>query len=124
MPPPQVHRVVWFRVELLADDDAAASSFYEAVVGYNIKSIERRGGTYTLLRGGGVDRAGILRNPTDWSPQWLTYFGVDDPVAAAERVVALGGRVLLEPTPEVREGTMALVTDPSGAVLGLRKSTS
>jgi hypothetical protein len=114
-------RVVW--TELLADDDAGAASFYESVVGYKAETIERRGGLYTLLRAGGVDRAGILRNPTDWEPQWLTYFGVEDPAAAAERAAALGGQVLLEPTPEVREGTMALVTDPTGAVLALQKST-
>jgi predicted enzyme related to lactoylglutathione lyase len=115
-------RVVW--TELLADDDGAAASFYAAVVGYDAERIERRGGTYTLLRAGDADRAGILRNPTDWDPQWLTYFGVEDPAAAAERAAALGGRVLLAPTPEVREGTMALVTDPSGAVLALQKPTS
>jgi predicted enzyme related to lactoylglutathione lyase len=114
-------RVVW--TELLADDEAAAASFYETVVGYNAATVERRGGLYTLLRGGQIDRAGILSNPTDWEPQWLTYFGVEDPAAAAERAAALGGRVLLEPTPEVREGTMALVTDPTGAVLALQKST-
>jgi hypothetical protein len=79
---------------------------------------------YTLLRFGGVDRAGILLNPTDWNPQWLTYFGVADPAAAAARVAALGGKVLLEPTPDVREGTMALVIDPTGAVLGLQRSTN
>jgi predicted enzyme related to lactoylglutathione lyase len=114
-------RVVW--TELLADDEAAAASFYEAMVGYNAGTVERRGGLYTLLRASGVERAGILPNPTDWEPQWLTYFGVEDPAAAAERAAALGGRVLLEPTPEVREGTMALVTDPTGAVFALRKST-
>ena len=115
-------RVVW--TELLAADDAAASSFYASVVGYDAQVIERRGGTYTLLRADGVSRAGILRNPTDWKPQWLTYFGVEDPGAAAERASALGGRVLLAPTPDVREGTMALVSDPSGAVFALQKSTS
>lgn len=115
-------RVVW--TELLADDDAKASAFYESVVGYTSEIIERRGGTYTLLRSGGVDRGGILRNPTDWDPQWLTYFGVDDPAEAAERAATLGGRVLLEPTPEVREGTIALVADPSGAVFALQKVTS
>jgi predicted enzyme related to lactoylglutathione lyase len=115
-------RMVW--TELLADDASGSASFYRAVVGYDIETIERRGGLYTLLRIGGVDRAGILLNPTDWNPQWLTYFEVVDPAAAAARVTALGGKVLLEPTPEVREGTMALVTDPSGAVLALRKSTS
>jgi predicted enzyme related to lactoylglutathione lyase len=113
-------RVVW--TELLADDDAVAATFYEKVVGYDAETIERRGGTYTLLRAGGFDRAGILQNPTDWKPQWLTYFGVEDPAAATERAAALGGRVLLEPTPEFREGTMALVADPTGAVFALRKS--
>lgn len=115
-------RVVW--TELLANDDTAASLFYQAVVGYDVTTIERRGGTYTLLRAGGIDRAGVLQNPTDWDPQWLTYFGVDDPAAAAERAAALGGTVLLAPTAEVREGTMALVTDPAGAVLALQKLTS
>jgi predicted enzyme related to lactoylglutathione lyase len=115
-------RVVW--TELLTADDAAASSFYETVVGYDARAIERRGGFYTLLSAGGVDRAGILRNPTDWDSQWLTSFGVEDPAAAAEKAAALGGRVLLAPTPEVREGTMALVSDPSGAVFALQKSTS
>ncbi len=115
-------RVVW--TELLADDDTAAAAFYGAVVGYDIATVDRRGGEYMLLRAGGVDRAGILRNPTDWEPQWLTSFGVEDPAAAAARAAELGGRVLLEPTPEVREGTMALVTDPSGAVFALMKSTT
>jgi predicted enzyme related to lactoylglutathione lyase len=77
-----------------------------------------------MLRAGGLDRAGILRNPTEWRSQWLTYFGVEDPAAAAEKAAALGGTVLLEPTPEVREGTMALVIDPTGAVLALQKTTS
>jgi predicted enzyme related to lactoylglutathione lyase len=112
-------RVVW--TELIAGDDAAGASFYESVVGYDARTIDRRGGRYTLLTVGGVDRAGILLNPTDWEPQWLTHFGVDDPAAAAERAAELGGEVLLAPTPEVREGTMALVTDPSGAVLALHK---
>ena len=114
-------RVVW--TELLANDAAAAASFYTAVVGYEAATIERRGGDYTLLRFGGVQRAGVLGNPTDWEPQWLTYFGVEDPGAAAKRAAELGGRVLLEPTSEVREGSMALVTDPTGAVLALQKST-
>jgi predicted enzyme related to lactoylglutathione lyase len=115
-------RVVW--TELLAADVANASSFYGVVVGLDTKTIERRGGTYTLLRSGGVDRAGLLSNPTDWGPQWLTHFGVEDPAAAAARAAELGGRVLLEPTAEVREGTMALVTDPWGAVFALRKWNS
>ena len=114
-------RVVW--TELLTGDEPAAVRFYEAVVGIEAHAVERRGGVYTMLRAGGIDRAGVLPNPTDWKPQWLTYFGVEDPAAAARRAAELGGEVLLEPTPEVREGTLALVTDPTGAVLALQKTT-
>jgi predicted enzyme related to lactoylglutathione lyase len=78
-----------------------------------------------MLSHAGVERAGILRNPTvDWPPVWLTSFGVADPAAAAARAEALGGKVLLRPSPEVREGTMAIVADPSGALVVLQQVKS
>ena len=112
-------RVVW--TELLANDADAAARFYRDVVGYEPNTIPRRGGQYTLLAVGGKNRAGLLKNPTDAKPVWLTYFGVDDPVAAMGRVEALGGAVVAPASPRLREGTMALVTDPTGALLVLQK---
>jgi len=117
---PAAGRRVW--TELLSNDPAASAAFYDAVAGYEVRTILRRGGEYTLLSSGGVDRAGILRNPTDgWSPVWLTSFGVADAVAAAARAEALGGRLLLAPSPEVRDGRMAIVADPSGAIVVLQQ---
>ncbi len=113
-------RVVWS--ELLSRDTVAASGFYRLLAGYDINVIERRGGLYTLLSNNGVNRAGIMPRPADnGDPVWLTYFGVRDPKAAAARAKELGGTVLLPPSPDVREGTMAIVTDPVGAVLVLQK---
>jgi predicted enzyme related to lactoylglutathione lyase len=63
----------------------------------------------------------LLKNPTDAKPVWLTYFGVDDPVAAMGRLEALGGAVIAPASPRLREGTMALVTDPTGALFVLQK---
>jgi predicted enzyme related to lactoylglutathione lyase len=112
-------RVVW--TELLANDPAAAAHFYGNVVGYEASTIPRRGGEYTLLSHGGTNRSGLLKNPTDTTPVWLTYFGVDDPVAAEGRVAALGGAVVVRASTQLREGTMAVVTDPTGALLVLQK---
>lgn len=113
-------RVVW--TELLSNDPAAAASYYRDTVGYAARNVERRGGTYTYLTGDGIDRAGILQNPSeDWSPLWLTYFGVADPAAAAEKAVSLGGKILVPVSPELRDGTMAVVADPAGAILVLQK---
>lgn len=113
-------RPVWS--ELLANDPAAAAAFYRSVVGYDVRRIERRGGQYTFLTAAGIERAGILDNPSArWKPTWLTYFGVDDPAAAAVRAETLGGRIVLRPSPELRENSMAVVTDPAGAVLVLQR---
>jgi predicted enzyme related to lactoylglutathione lyase len=115
-------RVVWS--ELLASDPAAASAFYRDVVGYDVEAVERRGGRHTFLSNKGVQRAGILERPADQiEPVWLTYFGVSDPRAAAARAASLGGTVVLPPAPDVREGSMAIVTDPAGAVLVLQKTS-
>jgi predicted enzyme related to lactoylglutathione lyase len=115
-----VGKVVWD--ELLTDDPAAAADFYERVFGFEASEVERRGGSYVILNASGGERAGILARPESaWESQWLTYFGVADPAAAAARAESLGGKVVLAPSPEIREGTMAVVTDPSGAVLVLQK---
>ena len=103
-------------------DPGAATEFYSAVGGYDPEAVERRGGSYTFLTQDGKNRAGVLPNPSDvWEPVWLTYFGVADPAAAARKAASLGGRIVLQASPEVREGSMAIVTDPSGAVLVLQQ---
>jgi predicted enzyme related to lactoylglutathione lyase len=113
-------RTVW--TELLANDPARAAAFYRAITGYSVREIERRGGQYTILSSAGADRAGILEKP---SPQiastWLTHFGVADPDAAADRARQLGGTVLVPASPDLRDDTMAIVTDPAGAVLVLHR---
>jgi len=115
-------RVIW--TELLTNDVAAATEFYRRVVGFDVRTIKRRGGEYTLLGNNGIDRAGILENPQpDWSPVWLTYFGVKDVGAVAARAEELGGQILVPVSPEIREGTMAVVEDPTGALLVLQNLT-
>lgn len=113
-------RPVW--TELLADDPAAAADFYNLMANYDARTIERSGGEYTILASSGNDRAGIFQNPAegDYIPVWITAFGVDDPAAAAAKAESLGGTILLPVSPELRNGTTAVVTDPTGAILLLQ----
>jgi predicted enzyme related to lactoylglutathione lyase len=116
---PAAGRPVW--TELLADNPAAAADFYRALGDYDVSTIERRRGQYTLLSANGNYRAGILKKPADRiKPVWLTYFGVDDPEVAAVLAETLGGKIILPASPELRDGTMAVVTDPAGAILVLQ----
>jgi len=54
-------------------------------------------------------------------PNWLPYVLVTNPSALASKVAGLGGKVLLEPRPEFRKGSLAVVADPTGAVVALQK---
>jgi predicted enzyme related to lactoylglutathione lyase len=70
----------------------------------------------------GRERAGLLRNPIAVDrPVWLPFVRVADPAATAARAAQLGGKVLLAPRGDVRDGTMALIADPAGAMLALQK---
>jgi predicted enzyme related to lactoylglutathione lyase len=116
-------RVVWH--EMLASETGEAAAFYQVIAGFEIKTINRRGGEYTLLLQDGTPRAGIMARPNeDVQPVWLTHFGVSDPEAAARQAESLGGRIIVAPSPEFRDGTTAVVTDPSGAILVLSKTST
>lgn len=117
---PAAGHIVWN--ELVAENDLAAAGFYAQITGAQIKTIPRRGGEYIMLNAQDRDRAGVMTRPADdVDPFWLTHFAVADPLAAAAKVSELGGEVLLAPSADVREGTFAVVTDPTGAILALHQ---
>jgi predicted enzyme related to lactoylglutathione lyase len=109
--------------ELVTARPANVAALYAGLAAGTVREEARGEFTYWILHNEGRERAGVMQRPSDdIEPFWLTYFAVEDPVAAVARVAELGGTVLLEPTVEVRNGTIALVTDPTGAILGLRKN--
>ena len=117
---PGVGKPVW--TELLADDPQAAAAFYSALIPYQVKAIDRRGGEYLYLASDGVDRAGIFQKPAsdEYAATWLTAFGVEDPGAAAAKAESLGGKIIVPASADLRDGTIAVVTDPAGAILVLQ----
>jgi len=118
---PQVHTWLWH--ELLANHADRALEFYETAFGYSVKPPKKDPSSeYRVLWSSGEPRAGILQNPFEKTRSaWIPYVRVDDPAALAERAAKLGGRVIIAPRPEVRDGTLALVLDPSGAPVALQK---
>jgi uncharacterized protein len=119
---PPLHRFFW--MEHLAKDGPAALAFYKALAGYESSvSASERGIEYNVLKRQ-RSRAGLLQLPPGLEgvePNWLPYVRVEDPAAVAAKALALGGKVVIEPRADVRKGTLAIVTDPTGAALALQK---
>jgi predicted enzyme related to lactoylglutathione lyase len=52
-------------------------------------------------------------------PTWLPFVRVQNVGESVAKAKQLGGKVLIEPDPEIFNGKVAVVADPTGAAIGL-----
>ncbi|HLU68859.1 MAG TPA: VOC family protein [Kofleriaceae bacterium] len=127
---PKAGEFVW--VENLVKNKKAhqaAVAFYPTVIGYTTNTMEMGTGkkkdTYDMLNYGEVPRAGIDEpKPRSLAGQWLPWVAVDDVDATVAKVKELSkqklrGKVVTKPHDIPMVGRAAVVTDPTGAALGL-----
>jgi predicted enzyme related to lactoylglutathione lyase len=110
----------WVWAELWTDDIPDAADFYAEVVGVGHSTVDRAGETYHVLTSEGEPRSGIVRIPAELEkvePGWAPYVAVSDLGASLNKVKELGGQVVFGETEHPAEGSVALIGDPSGAVL-------
>ena len=119
---PEANHFFW--TEYLAKDGPAALTFYKSLTGFeSTSSTTPNGIEYHVLKND-RPRAGLLQIPaqaTMIKPHWLPYVRVADPAALATRAEALGGKILMAPRPDLRNGTLTVIADPTGAAIALQK---
>lgn len=112
----------WLWMEYVATDTDGAMKFYGDVVGYQHEQIENQGNVAYHVLSLGEPRAGLFKSPFEGvRANWLPYVLVDDPAALATRAQFLGGAIVVAPRPDLRKGTLAIIADPTGAVIALQK---
>jgi predicted enzyme related to lactoylglutathione lyase len=111
--------------EVATRDAPGAKQFYRDVFGYDLddQEIPGGGGTYTMLRAGGGDVAGLYEMSGETfegvPPHWMPYVWVDDVDATAAKAGELGGSIAAEPMDIPGVGRMAVIEDPTGAVISI-----
>lgn len=117
--------------ELITDDTAAATAFYEQALGWRPEVTEMPGGPYTSFWvDGNVEgnaAAGMMGKTDDMGAMpnvWGVYFYVDDVDAALATVSANGGQVVMPPMDVPEVGRMAGISDPQGAMMTVIKLVS
>jgi len=114
----------FFFAEYLAKDGPQALEFYKKLLGYDAAESDAGEGIHYFVLKHDRPRAGLFQLPdtvTGGRPNWLPYVRVADPATSADKAKSLGGKVVLQPSPERRKGTLAIVTDPGGAAVALQK---
>lgn len=116
-------RFCW--VDLGTTDTADAKRFYAGLFGWSFEDRPIGNGQfYTMLFSGGKSVAALYQQDAQQQamgipPTWLSYISVESADRAAERTRTLGGTVLMDPFDVLDVGRMAMIQDPTGAVVAL-----
>jgi len=112
-------------VDLTSTDVDAAKAFYTGLFGWTATDMPTpMGPVYTMFRKDGHLVAGLGPLPPDMAAagapsMWSSYVMVDDADKVLEAVGPAGGTVVMPAMDVMTQGRMAMIADPSGAVVGL-----
>ena len=112
-------------VDLATTDPEGAKTFYGELFGWEGEDVPAgEGMVYTMFRVRGKAVAAVSAQMEDERsagipPHWNSYVTVDDVDAVAARVPDVGGVLLVPPFDVLDAGRMAVLQDPTGAVLCL-----
>jgi uncharacterized protein YndB with AHSA1/START domain/predicted enzyme related to lactoylglutathione lyase len=108
--------------ELVSRDVDASTKFYTQLFGWTAESMNMGPGmTYTFLKAGNQNAAGLLQMPKEAGQApttWMGYITVSDLAAAVAQAKSLGAKICKDIT-NLPMGRLAIITDPQGATLGL-----
>ena len=108
-------------VDLSTPDPDGAARFYTDLFGWRVDTVDSPMGPYRIARVGDREVGGMMAPPPgeeDMPPMWTVFVHVADVDATADRVASAGGVVLESPF-DLPDGRVAVVADPSGAMVGV-----
>jgi uncharacterized protein len=106
-------------VDLQTSDQAGAKAFYTALFGWSYNDAPvGDGAVYSMAQKNGKDVAAIAPLPMPGvPPHWNTYVTVADVDATVSQVPGAGGSTMGDPFDVMDAGRMAIIADPTGAML-------
>ncbi len=105
-------------VELQTQDVEKSKKFYTSLFDWELEDFPAM--DYTIIKVGEGTGGGMMKNPVPGAPDsWIPYVLVDDVAASTKKAVTLGGKICKEVTEVPGMGWFSVISDPTGAVLGL-----
>ncbi len=108
-------------VELFTSDPEKSQIFYRELFGWTVEDPGPDYGGYVNFAKDGVWIAGCMRNDgQSGAPDvWSVYLAAKNAQTAVDATTAHGGQVIIPPQQVMELGTMAVVTDPGQAAIGV-----
>jgi predicted enzyme related to lactoylglutathione lyase len=105
--------------EIIGSDAAQLKEFYTELFDWSIGDLAPDMGNYGLIDGESSGLPGGIGQSDDGKPRSTVYAQVPDLRAALDHAVALGGKVVMEPTEIPGIVALAMFSDPQGNIVGL-----
>jgi uncharacterized protein len=110
--------------ELMTEEVDEAKKFYTAVLGWTFEDMPMPSGKYIVAKANGKPVGGMMNSADieggdDMPSHWMAYIHVADVDAAVAKVAAAGGEVVKPCFDVPGVGRIAMVEDPTGAMIGI-----
>ena len=113
----------WIWTSLHAKDAGTEAAFYQNLLGYDVFDLPSDDGLeHLILSTDNYARASandLERGSARRHSHWLNFVRVNNAAETAAKVLAMGGRVLVEPRVDRHGGMLAVFADPAGAPFGV-----
>jgi uncharacterized protein len=107
-------------VELNTTDLEKAKAFYGELFDWKLEDMLLGPKPYTMIRVGQGTGGGVTEQSAPGTPSaWLPYIIVDNALVATEKARSMGAMVVREVSAVGEMGWMSIITDPTGATLGM-----
>ncbi len=109
--------------ELMTHDVEKAKAFFTETVGWSFEGMAMpEGFTYWVAKLGDKPVGGVMSMLPDMPPgtpsHWLSYLNVADIDTQLTRITPAGGQILRSAFDVAGVGRIAIIADPTGAVMG------
>jgi predicted enzyme related to lactoylglutathione lyase len=107
-------------VELMTNDVGKAKTFFGKLFDWKLEDMPMGDSSYTIIKVGEGTGGGIMKTPIPGAPSArMAYVLVDDLKRTTDKARSLGATVMKEATEVPGMGSFTIITDPTGATLGL-----
>ena len=106
--------------ELNTTDVDKAKAFYGKLFDWKMEDMPTPAGAYTMIKVGEGTGGGMMKQLIPGAGSaWMPYVLVDDIAAATNKAKSLGAKVMKDKTEVPEMGWFSIITDPTGALVGL-----